>query len=134
MKYKDAEKNALEILEQVGLMDKKDSYPSKLSGGQQQRIGIARAMAVNPKIMVFDDPTSALDPELVGEVLDVIKGLAKRHTTMIIVTHEMRFAKEAAARVIFMDDGNIVEEGTPDEIFNHPKNKRTIKFLNQIII
>ncbi|MCT4604926.1 MAG: amino acid ABC transporter ATP-binding protein [Marinisporobacter sp.] len=134
MKYQDAEKNALEILEQVGLMDKKDSYPSKLSGGQQQRIGIARAMAVNPKIMLFDEPTSALDPELVGEVLDVIKGLAKRHMTMIIVTHEMRFAKEAADRVIFMDDGNIVEEGTPDEIFNHPKNKRTIKFLNQIII
>ena len=132
MDYKKAEKIALDILEKVGLMDKKDIYPSKLSGGQQQRIGIGRAMAVSPKIMLFDEPTSALDPELVGEVLDVIRGLAKNHTTMIIVTHEMRFAKEVADRVIFMDGGNIVEEGSPDEIFNNPKNERTIRFLKQV--
>ncbi|WFD10694.1 amino acid ABC transporter ATP-binding protein [Tepidibacter hydrothermalis] len=132
MDYKKAEKIALDILEKVGLLDKKDIYPSKLSGGQQQRIGIGRAMAVSPKIMLFDEPTSALDPELVGEVLDVIRGLAKNHTTMIIVTHEMRFAKEVADRVIFMDGGNIVEQGSPDEIFNNPKNERTIEFLKQV--
>ncbi|MCT4595263.1 MAG: amino acid ABC transporter ATP-binding protein [Anaeromicrobium sp.] len=132
MDYKKAERIALDILEQVGLGDKKDSYPSKLSGGQQQRVGIARAMAVRPKIMLFDEPTSALDPELVGEVLDVIRGLAKKHTTMIIVTHEMRFAKEVADRVIFMDGGNIVEEGSPHEIFNNPKHERTIKFKKTI--
>ena len=129
---KEATARAMDILNQVGLIDKKDYYPSKLSGGQQQRIGIARAMAVDPQIMLFDEPTSALDPELVGEVLDVIKKLAEQHTTMIIVTHEMRFAKEAADRIIFMDDGNIVEEGTPDELFNNPKNPRTMKFLNQV--
>lgn len=132
MDNKKAKVIALDILEQVGLSDKKDSYPSKLSGGQKQRIGIGRAMAVNPKIMLFDEPTSALDPELVGEVLDVIKGLAKNHTTMIIVTHEMRFAKEAADRILFMDGGKIVEEGSPDKIFNHPENYRTIKFLNKV--
>ena len=132
MPLKEAERIALDILDQVGLMDKKDSYPSKLSGGQQQRIGIARAMAVNPKVILFDEPTSALDPELVGEVLDVIKNLAKKDITMIIVTHEMKFAKEAADKVIFMDGGNIVEQGHPSEIFNHPKNERTIRFLNQI--
>ena len=129
---KTAEKKALEILDLVGLIDKKDSYPSKLSGGQQQRVGIGRAMAVEPKVVLFDEPTSALDPELVGEVLDVIKNLAKNHTTMIIVTHEMRFAREAADRVIFMDDGKIVEEGTPNEIFDNPKNPRTIQFLSKI--
>lgn len=128
----EAEKMAIDILRQVGLEDKKDYYPSKLSGGQQQRVGIGRAMAVNPDIMLFDEPTSALDPELVGEVLDVIKRLAEKDTTMIIVTHEMRFAKEAADRVIFMDGGNIVEEGTPTEVFDNPKNPRTIKFLKQV--
>ncbi|MCT4507363.1 MAG: amino acid ABC transporter ATP-binding protein [Tepidibacter sp.] len=132
MDYEKAEKIALDILEKIGLLDKKDIYPSKLSGGQQQRIGIGRAMAVSPKIMLFDEPTSALDPELVGEVLDVIRELAKNHTTMIIVTHEMRFAKEVADRVIFMDGGNIVEQGSPNEIFNNPKNERTIEFLKQV--
>ncbi len=131
MKKKEAEKVAMDILKRVGLSDKADYYPSKLSGGQQQRIGIGRAMAVNPQIMLFDEPTSALDPELVGEVLDVIKKLAKQDTTMIIVTHEMRFAKEAADKVIFMDEGNIIEEGTPDKIFNHAENPRTLKFLNR---
>lgn len=132
MDKKEAEKEALSILRQVGLEDKKDCYPLNLSGGQQQRIGIGRSMAVNPDLMLFDEPTSALDPELVGEVLDVIKKLAMKDTTMLIVTHEMRFAKEGADRIIFIDNGNIVEEGTPDEIFNHPKNERTIKFFKQV--
>lgn len=127
-----AKERALNILKQVGLEDKKDYYPSKLSGGQQQRVGIGRAMAVDPKIMLFDEPTSALDPELVGEVLEVIKKLAEQDTTMIIVTHEMRFAESAADKVIFMDGGNIVEQGTPEEVFNNPKNERTIKFLNKV--
>lgn len=129
---KEAESIALELIDKVGLIDKKDQYPSKLSGGQQQRIGIARAMAVNPTLMLFDEPTSALDPELVGEVLEVIKNLAKNHRTMIIVTHEMKFAREAADRVIFMDGGNIVEQGTPAEVFDNPKNPRTIRFLNKV--
>lgn len=132
MNKNEAEKKAFEILSKVGLQDKKDYYPSKLSGGQQQRIGIGRAMAVNPDIMLFDEPTSALDPELVGDVLAVIKKLAEKDTTMLIVTHEMRFAKEAADRVVFIDGGTIVEQGTPDEIFNNPKNERTIKFLKQV--
>ncbi|SHK10783.1 amino acid ABC transporter ATP-binding protein, PAAT family [Hathewaya proteolytica DSM 3090] len=130
---KEAENIALELIERVGLMDKKDQYPSKLSGGQQQRIGIARAMAVNPTLMLFDEPTSALDPELVEEVLEVIRDLAEHHRTMMIVTHEMKFAREAADRVVFMDGGVIVEQGTPEEIFDHPKNPRTIKFLNKVI-
>lgn len=125
-------KKATDILRQVGLEDKQNYYPLKLSGGQQQRVSIGRAMAVNPDLMLFDEPTSALDPELVGEVMDVIKKLATKDITMIIVTHEMRFAKEAADRVVFMDGGNIVEMGTPDDIFNHPKNERTIKFLRQV--
>lgn len=129
---KEAEKISMKILKQIGLEDKKDFYPVQMSGGQQQRISIGRAMAVHPDIMLFDEPTSALDPELVGEVLDVIKKLADADTTMIIVTHEMRFAKEAADRVIFMDNGNIVEEGTPEQIFNNPQNERTIKFLKQV--
>ncbi|WP_050607687.1 amino acid ABC transporter ATP-binding protein [Clostridium niameyense] len=130
---KDKAKNkSLNILQVVGLEDKKDYYPSKLSGGQQQRVGIGRAMAVEPKIMLFDEPTSSLDPELVGEVLSVIKNLADENTTMIIVTHEMNFAKSAADRVIFMDDGKIVEQGSPDKIFSNPQNERTIKFLNQV--
>jgi putative amino-acid transport system ATP-binding protein len=133
IKKKDAEDVATELLKAVGLLDKKDTYPSKLSGGQQQRIGIARAMAVNPLAILFDEPTSALDPELVGEVLNVIRTLAKKHTTMIIVTHEMTFAKEVADRVIFMDEGNIVEQGTPLDIFTNPRHQRTRKFLNQII-
>lgn len=132
MDKKEAEQIGMGILKQVGLEDKRDYYPSKLSGGQQQRVGIGRAMAVNPEIMLFDEPTSALDPELVGEVLDVIRNLANHHTTMIIVTHEMRFARDVADRVIFMDGGKIVEEGTPDKIFNHAVNERTIKFLNLV--
>lgn len=127
-----AEKIAMDILKKVGLEDKRDYYPSKLSGGQQQRVGIGRAMAVDPKIMLFDEPTSALDPELVGEVLEVIKNLAEQDTTMIIVTHEMRFAKSAADRVIFMDGGKIVEQGSPQQIFDNPQNERTVKFLNQV--
>ncbi|NEZ46410.1 amino acid ABC transporter ATP-binding protein [Clostridium niameyense] len=130
---KDKAKNkSVNILQVVGLEDKRDYYPSKLSGGQQQRVGIGRAMAVEPKIMLFDEPTSSLDPELVGEVLSVIKNLADENTTMIIVTHEMNFAKSAADRVIFMDDGKIVEQGSPDKIFSNPQNERTIKFLNQV--
>ena len=133
IKKKDAENTATELLKQVGLLDKRDAYPSTLSGGQQQRVGIARAMAVNPMVILFDEPTSALDPELVGEVLNVIRALAKKHTTMMIVTHEMAFAKEVADRVIFMDDGIIVEEGAPQDIFTNPKHQRTRKFLNQVI-
>lgn len=130
--HKQAEEIALGILEQVGLAEKRDSYPSKLSGGQQQRVGIGRALAVNPEIILLDEPTSALDPELVGEVLDVIKGLAEKHMTMLIVTHEMRFARDAADRIIFMDDGKVIEEGPPADIFNKPQNIRTVKFLNQV--
>lgn len=128
-----ARTKAIDLLETVGLADKKDHYPSKLSGGQQQRIGIARAMAVDPKVMLFDEPTSSLDPELVGEVLEVIKGLAEKHSTMIIVTHEMNFAKNVADRIIFMDGGLILEEGSPDEIFTKAKNPRTTQFLRQVI-
>lgn len=124
---------AEKLIKAVGLYDKKDNYPSTLSGGQQQRIGIARAMAVNPEVILFDEPTSALDPELVGEVLNVIRELAERHMTMVIVTHEMAFAREVADRVIFMDKGDIIEEGLPEEIFTGAKEERTQKFLNQII-
>ncbi len=123
---------AREILKQVGLADKEDFYPAMLSGGQQQRVGIARAMALNPAVLLFDEPTSALDPELVNEVLQVIKDLARQHITMVIVTHEMNFAKEVADRVIFMADGIIVEQGTPEEIFRNPQNERTKKFLRQL--
>lgn len=133
MDKKAAEEKALGILNTVGLLDKRDSYPSKLSGGQQQRVGIGRAMAVDPKVMLFDEPTSALDPELVGEVLDVIKKLVENHTTMLIVTHEMRFAKSVSDRIIFMDDGRIVEEGSPERIFNRAENPRTIQFLRQVV-
>lgn len=128
-----AEKAALAIIEKVGLLDKKDQYPSKLSGGQQQRASIARAVVVDPELMLFDEPTSALDPELVGEVLSVIRELALNHRTMLIVTHEMRFAREAANRIIFMDGGKIIEQGTPEEIFEHPQNPRTIKFLSKFM-
>ncbi len=124
---------AQEALEKVGLLDRKDYYPSELSGGQQQRVGIARAIAYKPDVVLFDEPTSALDPELVGEVLSVIKSLAKEGITMIVVTHEMQFAEEVATRVVFMDKGLIVEEGSSQEIFNHPKEERTKQFLQRIL-
>lgn len=127
-----AQEKAVEYLQKVGLMDKLNEYPSRLSGGQQQRVGIARAMAVNPKVMLLDEPTSSLDPELVSGILDILRNLANEHKrTMLIVTHEMQFAKEAADRVIFMDDGRIIEEGKPEEIFTSPKNERTKKFLEK---
>lgn len=133
MQRSEALEKAEAMLRAVGLYDKKDSYPSALSGGQQQRIGIARAMAVNPKVILFDEPTSALDPELVGEVLNVIRELAKKHMTMIIVTHEMAFAREVADRVIFMDKGGIIEEGSPEQIFTDAREARTKAFLKQIV-
>ena len=122
-----------ELLEKVGLSDKADVYPAMLSGGQKQRVAIARALAMRPKIMLFDEPTSALDPELVGEVLSVIQELAAEGMTMMVVTHEMGFAREVADRVIYMDEGLIVEEGTPDQIFSHPQNERTQEFLSRIL-
>ena len=124
---------ANELLKKVGLLDKKDAYPSSLSGGQKQRIAIARALAMEPDVMLFDEPTSALDPEMVGEVLSVMKDLAKDGMTMVVVTHEMGFAKEVASRVIFMDNGTIVEEGKPEDIFIHPKNSRTREFLSKVL-
>ncbi len=124
---------ARELLNNVGLGDKVDQYPSRLSGGQQQRVAIARALAMKPKVMLFDEPTSALDPELVGEVLEVMKGLAKNHMTMIVVTHEMGFARDVANRVIFMDEGRIIEESSPEEIFSNPKNERTKAFLSRVL-
>ena len=129
----DAEKIALELLDKVGMSERKDFYPSKLSGGQQQRVGIARALAVNPNVVLFDEPTSALDPELVGEVLNTIKSLAEEGTTMILVTHEIGFAREVASRVIFMDQGIIMENGTPEEVFTNPKNERTKLFLSKVL-
>lgn len=129
----DARQNALRLLETVGLSDKADSFPSQLSGGQKQRVAIARALAMNPDIMLFDEPTSALDPEMVGEVLNVMKALAKDGMTMVVVTHEMGFAREVADRVLFMDDGVILEEGAPSEIFSNPKHPRTIDFLNKVL-
>ena len=117
----------------LGLEEKKDAYPNNLSGGQKQRVAIARALAMNPEVMLFDEPTSALDPEMVKEVLNVIKSLAQSKMTIVIVTHEMGFAKEVADRVMFMDEGIIMEEGTPDEIFNHPKNQRTKEFLDKVM-
>lgn len=129
----EAEKKALEYLEQVGLIDKINEYPSRLSGGQQQRVGIARAIAVEPKVILFDEPTSSLDPELVNGILDIIRRLARKHNqTMIIVTHEMRFAQEVADRILFLDEGIIMEEGSPKEFFTNPKNERTKQFLRQI--
>ena len=130
---KEAEHKALELLSRVGLADKAHGYPSSLSGGQKQRVAIARALAMNPKIILFDEPTSALDPEMVGEVLDVMKGLAHGGMTLVIVTHEMGFAKKVADRVLFMDEGYIIEQGTPDEIFNHPKEERTKNFLSKVL-
>ncbi len=129
----EAEKNAMKLLEKVGIPEKAKSYPSQLSGGQQQRVAIARALAMQPKIMLFDEPTSALDPEMIGEVLDVMKTLAREGMTMCCVTHEMGFAREVADRIVFMDEGGIVEIGTPDELFNDPKEERTKAFLAQIL-
>ncbi|HBU82250.1 amino acid ABC transporter ATP-binding protein [Paenibacillus sp. UMB7766-LJ446] len=130
---KEARDTALRLLDRVGLSDKADSYPNQLSGGQKQRVAIARALAMNPDVMLFDEPTSALDPEMVGEVLGVMKDLASEGMTMMIVTHEMGFAREVADRVIFMDGGFIVEQGTPEEIFGNPKNERTISFLEKVL-
>lgn len=129
----EARRTAEETLEWVGLLDKKDSYPAELSGGQQQRVGIARAVVLNPEVILFDEPTSALDPELVGEMLELIKKVARRGITMIVVTHEMSFAQDVASRVIFMDAGIIVEEGIPKDIFRNPKEERTKQFLSRIL-
>lgn len=129
----EAKKRALSLLAKVGIRDKADVYPSMLSGGQQQRVAIARALAMNPKIMLFDEPTSALDPEMIGEVLDVMVTLAREGMTMVVVTHEMGFAREVADRVIFMDHGQIVEVGTPEHFFTSPEHPRTQKFLSQIL-
>ena len=129
----DAKKKAMSLLERVGLANKATAYPSSLSGGQKQRIAIARALAMEPDVMLFDEPTSALDPEMVGEVLSVMKDLAKEGMTMVVVTHEMGFAREVGDRILFMDNGNIVEQGTPEEIFNNPKNPRTIDFLSKVL-
>ena len=130
---KEAEEKAWQLLRRIGLEDKADVYPSTLSGGQKQRIAIVRALAMNPKVILFDEPTSALDPEMVGEVLDLIKELAEDGMTMVIVTHEMGFAREVATRVLFMSDGVIAEEGTPSEVFDNPKNPRTIQFLKAVL-
>lgn len=130
---KAAEAKAVELLDKVGLLDKKDAYPNQLSGGQKQRVAIARALAMEPEIMLFDEPTSALDPELIGEVLQVIKNLAEERMTMVIVTHEMNFAREISDRVIFMDDGQIVASGVPDDIFVNPEHPRIKTFLNKVL-
>ena len=129
----EAEKNAIRLLDMVGLADKKDMKPDNLSGGQKQRVAIARALAMNPDIMLFDEPTSALDPEMVGDVLNVMKDLAKQGMTMVIVTHEMGFAKEVANRVLFTDGGKFLEDGTPQQIFENPQNERTKDFLNKVL-
>lgn len=129
----DANKKAIELLNIVGLSDKANSYPGQLSGGQKQRIAIARALAMEPDIMLFDEPTSALDPEMVGEVLEVMKNLANAGMTMVVVTHEMGFAREVASRVLFMDDGMVVEEGSPEKLFGNPQNQRTKDFLGKIL-
>lgn len=130
---KTAAEEAVELLKKVGLADKKDSYPDELSGGQKQRVAIARALAMKPEVMLFDEPTSALDPEMVGEVLEVMKELAEGGMTMVIVTHEMGFAREAADRVFFMDQGYVMEQGTPDQIFGNPQNERTKSFLSKVL-
>ena len=129
----EAEAMAMKLLERVGLADRANAYPSQLSGGQKQRIAIVRALCMEPDVMLFDEPTSALDPEMVGEVLDVMKSLAKEGMTMVVVTHEMGFAREVGDRVIFMDGGQIIEEGKPEEIFSNPQNPRTQEFLSKIL-
>ncbi len=128
-----AEKKAMELLDRVGLADRADAYPIQLSGGQKQRVAIVRALAMEPDVMLFDEPTSALDPEMVGEVLDVMKKLAREGMTMVVVTHEMGFAREVGNRVLFMADGKLLEQGTPDEIFNHPQNPRLQDFLSKVL-
>ncbi|MCD7760661.1 MAG: amino acid ABC transporter ATP-binding protein [Clostridiales bacterium] len=133
MSKAEAEENAMALLRRVGLADKASAYPSQLSGGQKQRIAIVRALAMKPKVMLFDEPTSALDPEMVGEVLEVMKELADDGMTMVVVTHEMGFAREVATRVLFMDGGGILEQGAPDEIFSHPKEERTQLFLSKVL-
>ena len=133
MTKEEAEKKALELLERIGLPDKADAYPNKLSGGQKQRVAIARALAMNPDVMLFDEPTSALDPEMVGEVLSLMNELAAEGMTMIVVTHEMGFAREVANRVLFINDGNICEENTPKEIFENPQNQRLKEFLSKVL-
>ena len=133
MSKAEAKETGMKLLARVGLDSKADAYPQQLSGGQKQRVAIARALAMNPSIMLFDEPTSALDPEMVGEVLAVMKELAKAGMTMVVVTHEMGFAREVADRVIFMDGGYIIEEGTPDEVLKNPKQERTINFLNKVL-
>ena len=133
MNQAEADKLAMRLLERVGLADRADSYPNQLSGGQKQRIAIVRAMAMNPKVMLFDEPTSALDPEMVGEVLNVMKELAQSGMTMVVVTHEIPFAREVASRVLFMDGGHILEEGTPTEIFENPQHPRLREFLSKVL-
>jgi len=133
MTEKEAEKTALELLEKVGLKDKVKEYPKKLSGGQKQRLAIARALAMNPEVMLFDEPTSALDPEMVKEVLEIIKAVVNTGMTVVIVTHEMGFAREISDRVLFMDDGKIIERGTPKEVFDNPQNQRTKEFLSKVL-
>jgi len=130
---KEAQEQAMALLERVGLTEKRDAYPTQLSGGQQQRVAIARALAMKPRIMLFDEPTSALDPEMIGEVLEVMQQLAKSGMTMVVVTHEMGFAREVAGRVVFMDHGTILEEAHPEEFFLHPKHERTQQFLKQLL-
>ena len=129
----DAKKYAMELLAKIGLDEKADAYPSELSGGQKQRVAIARALAMDPEIMLFDEPTSALDPEMVGDVLEIMKELANEGMTMVVVTHEMGFAREVGTRVLFMDEGLIAEEGTPDQIFTNPQNERTQSFLSKVL-
>jgi len=131
--HDEADRMARGLLTKVGIPEKADNYPFQLSGGQQQRVAIARALAMQPKIMLFDEPTSALDPEMIGEVLDVMKNLAREGMTMVVVSHEMGFAREVADRVIFMDEGKIIEEGTPDQLFNNPREERTRTFLSKVL-
>lgn len=134
MTQEEADKKGMELLERVGLADKANVYPSTLSGGQKQRAAIVRALAMNPKVMLFDEPTSALDPEMVGEVLDVMKQLADEGMTMVVVTHEMGFAREVGSRIFFMDGGRITEQGTPEEVFGNPQNPRLKEFLSKVIV
>lgn len=134
MKKEEARQQAMALLERVGLTEKADSYPSQLSGGQKQRVAIVRSLAMNPRVMLFDEPTSALDPEMVGEVLDVMKGLAESGMTMVVVTHEMGFAREVGTKVLFMDEGVIVEENTPAEFFANPQSDRLKEFLSKVLV